>query len=402
MIWPTLPIQEAVECLIDYRGKTPQKTSTGIRLITAKVIKGGRILKEPAEYIAVDDYDNWMRRGLPNQWDVLITTEAPLGELGILRSAQKIALAQRVILLRGKPELLDQKFLFYVMQGDFVQHQLRAKATGATVLGIKQSELRQVEIPMPSLDVQRRIASILSAYDDLIENNTRRIEILEEMARRLYEEWFVHFRFPGHEEVSFKESELGEIPEGWGTEAATDAFKIKYGKTFPKKNLDPIAQYPVFGGGGLIGRCDQFNIDGPTTLITSRGNGSGTVWRASEAGLVTNNAFTVMPTDSKLNIHYGYIAQVMLNAPVMSVVGGAAQPQLTLDGLAGVRVMTPDPKVVGQFSLLVAPLYALVNRLQRKSANLRIQRDLLLPKLVSGEIDVSDISMPNDKKVEAA
>src|SRR5690606_1665926 len=126
-----LTIQEAVECLIDYRGKTPKKTSNGVRLITAKVIKGGRILKEPAEYISANEYDKWMRRGLPKQWDVLLTTEAPLGELGILRSAEKIALAQRVILLRGKPELLDQKFLFYVMQGDFVQHQLRARATGA-------------------------------------------------------------------------------------------------------------------------------------------------------------------------------------------------------------------------------------------------------------------------------
>ncbi|MDX5385487.1 MAG: restriction endonuclease subunit S [Alteromonadaceae bacterium] len=298
------------------------------------------------------------------------------------------------------PDTITNRFLYYVLQPQL--ERLQTLSTGVATKFLTLTILKSLEVSIPPLHEQQRVTSILSAYDDLIENNTRRIEILEEMARRLYEEWFVHFRFPGHEEVSFKESELGRIPDEWGTEAATDAFKIKYGKTFPKKNLDPSGQYPVFGGGGVIGRCDQFNIDGPTTLITSRGNGSGTVWRASEAGLVTNNAFTVMPKDSKLNTHYGYIEQVMLNASVMSVVGGAAQPQLTLDGLSGVRVMTPDPKVVDQFSLLVDPLYALVNRLQRKNANLRVQRDLLLPKLVSGEIDVSNISMPNDKEVEAA
>ena len=103
----TITVEEATECLIDYRGKTPPKTESGIRLITAKVIKNGRILEDPKEFIATDFYDEWMRRGLPHKFDVLVTTEAPLGEVAMLRKTEKVALAQRVILLRAKPDRIE-------------------------------------------------------------------------------------------------------------------------------------------------------------------------------------------------------------------------------------------------------------------------------------------------------
>ena len=179
----TLTIEEATDCLIDYRGKTPPKATSGIRLVTAKVVKGGQIHDEPAEFIAADFYDEWMRRGLPKKLDVLLTTEAPLGEVAIIRDDARIALAQRIILLRAKPGLVDPYFLFYALQSDFGQGELKARSSGTTVLGIKQSELRQVCVPIFRLPVQRRIAGILSAYDELIENSQRRIRILETMAR---------------------------------------------------------------------------------------------------------------------------------------------------------------------------------------------------------------------------
>ncbi|HEX9080875.1 MAG TPA: restriction endonuclease subunit S, partial [Holophagaceae bacterium] len=166
----TLTIEEATERIIDYRGKTPPKTESGIRLITAKVVKGGQIHDEPAEYIAEDYYNEWMRRGLPQKLDVLLTTEAPLGEVAILRKDARVALAQRIILLRANSGLLDPRFLFYALQSDFCQGELKARASGTTVLGIKQSELRKVRVPIFLLPAQRRIAGILSAYDDLIEN----------------------------------------------------------------------------------------------------------------------------------------------------------------------------------------------------------------------------------------
>jgi type I restriction enzyme S subunit len=143
----TKTIEEVTEILIDYRGKTPRKTTEGVKLITAKVIKDGFILDGPHEYIAEDEYDAWMRRGLPRQWDILITTEAPLGEVAQLRTTERVALAQRVILLRGKPEVIDQEYYFQALKSPFVQGELQTKSSGTTVLGIKQSELRKVRIP---------------------------------------------------------------------------------------------------------------------------------------------------------------------------------------------------------------------------------------------------------------
>ena len=157
--WVYRRLEDCMESIIDYRGKTPRKTSSGIPLITAKVVKRGRI-ETPTEFIALDHYASWMRRGMPQSGDVLITTEAPLGEVAQLQK-QRVALAQRLILLRGKSRILDNRFLSFLLQSDEVQVQLRARATGTTVLGIKQKELRQIEFSLPPIAEQRAIAHIL-------------------------------------------------------------------------------------------------------------------------------------------------------------------------------------------------------------------------------------------------
>ena len=126
--WKAQPLEDCMAAIIDYRGKTPRKTLSGIPLITAKVVKGGRIEK-PDEFIAADDYEAWMRRGMPEANDIVITTEAPLGEVAQLGS-ERVALAQRLIALRGKQGILDNTFLKFLMQSSGVQDQLRAKSFG--------------------------------------------------------------------------------------------------------------------------------------------------------------------------------------------------------------------------------------------------------------------------------
>lgn len=140
-------IGSLIEALIDYRGKTPPKTATGVPLITAKVIKGGRILESPREYIAEEIYDTWMHRGLPASGDILITTEAPLGEVARVGRNSRIALAQRVILLRPDPTLISPSFMFHYLRSSQAQAALGRRASGTTVSGIRQPELRAVEIP---------------------------------------------------------------------------------------------------------------------------------------------------------------------------------------------------------------------------------------------------------------
>ncbi|MGG6270161.1 restriction endonuclease subunit S [Leptolyngbya sp. AN03gr2] len=158
-------IDEITEKVIDYRGKTPQKTDRGIKLITAKVIKDGYVVDGNHEYISEETYKDWMTRGFPQKNDVLITTEAPLGEVALLRTNEKIALAQRVILLRGKPNLIDQIYYMYALKTSFVQEQLKARSVSTTVAGIKQSDLLEVKIPYLPIDEQKRIAAIAQKCD---------------------------------------------------------------------------------------------------------------------------------------------------------------------------------------------------------------------------------------------
>jgi type I restriction enzyme S subunit len=228
--FPVYPLDSCLDALIDYRGKTPEKTNAGIPLVTAKVIKGGRI-EAPTEFISPADYDSWMRRGIPAAGDVVMTTEAPLGEVAQL-GAEKVALAQRVITLRGKTGILDNTYLLYLLQTEEMQEQLRARATGTTVLGIKQSELRKISVRLPPLNLQVSASSTLKALDDRITLLRETNATLEAIAQTLFKSWFVDFD-PVHAKQQglapegmddataelfpdgFEESELGMVPKGW-------------------------------------------------------------------------------------------------------------------------------------------------------------------------------------------
>ncbi|MGH8761120.1 MAG: restriction endonuclease subunit S, partial [Burkholderiales bacterium] len=189
--WTLAPLENCLDALIDYRGKTPDKTDAGIPLITAKIIKGGRIEK-PMEFIAEDNYASWMRRGIPKEGDIVLTVEAPLGEVAQL-GPEKIALAQRVVTLRGKEGVLDNTYLLYLLQTEEMLEQLKARATGTTVLGIKQSELRKVPLALPPIDQQKTAAQILKVLDDRITLLRETNATLEAIAQALFKSWFVDF-----------------------------------------------------------------------------------------------------------------------------------------------------------------------------------------------------------------
>ncbi|ACO31304.1 MULTISPECIES: restriction endonuclease subunit S [Acidobacterium] len=417
-----ISIEEATERLIDYRGKTPPKTASGVRLITAKVVKGGQILEEPKEFIAEDFYDEWMRRGLPQELDVLLTTEAPLGETAILRDKTRIALAQRIILLRAKREVVDPLFLFYALQSDFAQSELKARASGTTVLGIKQSELRRVRIPLFSLSAQLKIGSILATYDELIENNQRRIRILEQMARRLYREWFVHFRFPGHENHPRVPSPLGEIPQGWevrnleclmvhqigggwGKDVADDTYTepawVIRGTDIPGARSAQVDSVPYryhtlsnlrsrrLQAGDIVFEVSGGSKGQPvgrTLLITPEllsAFGGDDVMCASFCKRIQPDQTAYGPEMLYLSFLEGYESGEIEQYQVQST--GISNFKWTEYIANTLRVVPPD-SLRKDFQEIVRPLLREVATLGLKSANLRRTRDLLLPRLLSGQI----------------
>lgn len=186
----TKTIEQITENVMDYRGKTPPKSKEGIKLITAKVIKDGYILDGNHEYISEETYKLWMTRGFPQKGDILITTEAPLGEVALLRTSERVALAQRVILLRGKPNVIDPTYYLYALKTPFVQSQLLTRAASTTVLGIKQSELLQVQIPYLRLAEQKRIAAIAQKADRLRRTRRYALQLSDTYLRSVFLEMF--------------------------------------------------------------------------------------------------------------------------------------------------------------------------------------------------------------------
>ncbi|TAE78411.1 MAG: restriction endonuclease subunit S [Verrucomicrobia bacterium] len=160
---PTMSIEESVGRIIDYRGKSPDKTPSGIPLITAKIVKNKGV-DEPSEFIATEAYESWMRRGIPSPQDVIITTEAPMGEVALVPD-YKAAFAQRLLVLQPKRDLLEPIYLMWALTMPFATRQMDQRSTGSTVTGIRSKEFRKVAIPLPPLPLQRRFAAIVESVE---------------------------------------------------------------------------------------------------------------------------------------------------------------------------------------------------------------------------------------------
>ncbi|MBI5524208.1 MAG: restriction endonuclease subunit S [Desulfarculus sp.] len=172
---------------------------------------------------------------------------------------------------------VDPQFLYYFLYQPAMIAWITNQAIGATMPNLNTNILRSVPITYPDLPSQRRIAAILSAYDDLIENNTRRIAILEDMARMIYQEWFVRFRFPGHEQVRMVESELGQIPEGWEVGKLGAFIELAYGKAL-KADGRIAGPFPVYGSSGVVGYHNEGLVTGPGIIVGRKGNVGSVHW----------------------------------------------------------------------------------------------------------------------------
>ena len=329
---------------------------------------------------------------------VLLAGNNASGVYSIKYFVGKFDVYQRTYVIRALDDKrLSNRYLYYTLQ--LKLELFKNLSSGVTTKFLTLVILNQISLELPPLPTQRKISAILSAYDDLIENNLRRIKILEEMAQNLYIEWFVKFRFPGHEKVKMVDSTLGRIPEGWEVAEFRNLFEIKYGKTLPKTEFAEVGPYPVYGAGDVIGYYDKVLCQEKCALVTSRGNGSGTVWRTREAAFVTNNSLIILPKVEFKHWDYSFVELLLKHSNVMEAKTGSAQPQVTIENLNYVKAIVPERPYVEEFCSFVTPISEQVDVYLSENTNLRRTRDLLLTKLISGELDVSalDIKTGNDE-----
>jgi type I restriction enzyme S subunit len=356
-------------------------------MIRTTNVRNGFIDTENVRYVIEAVFRKWTRRALPVPGDVVLTREAPLGEVGIIRYPDSVFLGQRTIMYRADRSRLDPYFLMYSMLSEYVQGQIRSYGSGSTVEHMRVPDCFNLLLPLPSLDVQRKISAILSGYDGLIENNNRRIKILEEMARRIYQEWFVDFRYPGHENVPLEDSEVGPIPKRWVVARVGDRLELAYGRAL-KAGARRHGNVTVFGSGGVIGRHDEALADGPGVIVGRKGN-VGSVYWSDGPYFAIDTTYWVR---SGLPLTYCYYAL----RGMKFLDSHAAVPGLSREQAYSLPILVPDREIVGTFDEQVLVLFALRRNLLNAVETLVATRDLLLPRLIAGEVDVTDldITMP--------
>ena len=411
--WKEYALEDIIEEFIDYRGRTPKKTDNGVPLITAKIVKQGRI-NPPTEFIKEEDYDTWMTRGIPLKGDVILTTEAPLGEVAQIKDSKKVALAQRIITLRGKREILDNTFLKYSLQSPIMQHRLFERASGTTVIGIKSAELKKVNINLPPLEEQVKIANILSSLDDKIELNNEMNKTLEEMVQSIFKRWFVDFEFPSEDGKPYKssggemvDSELGMIPRGWEVKSIDELSDVGIGKTPPRKetqwfslNNEDVKWVSIKD----MGNCGTYILETSeyltneaiekfkvkkvpsNTVILSFKLTVGRV-AISPCELVTNEAIAHFKIQNRENLTteflYSYLKQ--FNYELLGSTSSIATA-VNSKIIRKIPIIVPPSEIMSEFTLSVSALFELIKENELEIINLREIRDSLLPKLMSGEI----------------
>ena len=313
--------------------------------------------------------------------------------------------------LRALPAFADAAFVFYLACSRGVRDAAEKSMAGAS--GRQRADvdaIRRLEVLAPSLSEQRRIAGVLSAYDDLIENNIRRIAILEEIARRIYEEWFVRFRFPGHEGVRMVESELGLVPEGWVVVPASTAMEINPTTKVPKVGLKPFLSMNCLSDDSMLidsagereGNSGSKFRNGDTLFaritpcLENGKTGFVQFLPVDEATAFGSTEFIVLRSRT-LTPEFVYLlarSDRFRDNAIKSMSGASGRQRVREACFDTFLVANPDRMTLSRFEALVLPTFKLVQTLALKNANLRATRDLLLPKLISGELDVSAIREP--------
>ena len=279
----------------------------------------------------------------------------------------------------------DPVYFTYYFKSKAFRRAVSGTAVGANIQNLSQARLSNHDCNVPDIETQHRIADILSAYDDLIENNQKQIKLLEEAAQRLYKEWFVDLRFPGHENTKIVDG----VPEGWRINSIYDVFDIKYGKNLPTSKITKVGQYPVYGASGVIGYYNEKNCDDYVTLVTSRGNGSGDVFRTHhKQSYVTNNSFIARRNDKNSFIKNEFTFQLLSNTDFKKLCTGSAQPQLTNTSIQKIKILLPNRQLIEKYQRCTIEMSEKQEALYKEQRALTQARNRLLPKLMNGAVEV--------------
>lgn len=307
---------------------------------------------------------------------VLLGGNNATGDFPIFYYNGKFNAYQRTYLIQPiDTNQFDTRYLFYSI--GLKLKLMQSNAAGTATRFLTQPILDNINIEYRPLPTQQKIASILSAYDDLIQNYKKQIEALQTAASQLYKEWFVRFRFPGYQTTKFENG----IPKGWKVEKLTKLVEVKYGKDHSKLDVGNI---PVYGSGGIMRYGNKALYDKETVLIPRKGSLNNIMYANNPLWTVDTMFYTVM---LRKNIAK-YLYYVLSKIDMESFNAGAALPSMTTEILSHFKIIVPDNEILESFDKKIALIFTQIDNLQQQITNLTQQRDLLLPRLMRGALKV--------------
>lgn len=429
-----LPLAELLELVIDHRGKTPKKLGfedffpTGVPVLSAKHVKTDVLVDVGSmRYASPEMYKKWMTVEV-REGDIILTSEAPMGEVFYINDDRKYLLSQRVFGLRPNPKLVNPRYLATWLASSEGQNQIAARASGSTVQGIRQSELLKLEVDLPSEEEQERIANIRFSVADKVNLNLRINQTLEAVAQAIFKSWFVDFdpvkariaaiqasRDPlraamcaisGKADAELdalpreqfdqlaataalfpdemEDSELGEIPKGWMVQRVGNVLELVYGKALKSTDRQEGA-VPVYGSGGITGYHITPLVPHGSIIVGRKGTVGSLYWE-DEPFFPIDTTYYVRPLAAPLT--FCYYAMQTLGLEKMNT--DAAVPGLNRENVYRLELVLPDSAALQKFDVDVLTLRKAMRANSDSNKALVNLRDTLLPKLLSGELSATE------------
>lgn len=398
-----IPLSQLCEAIVDCEHKTAPIQDSGIPSIRTTNIKNGRLDLENANRVSEETYKLWTARLEPQPNDLILAREAPVGEVGIVPPGKRVCLGQRTVLIRPDGKKLFPRYLLYLLLTPEMRHELTCRAEGSVVPHLNMSDIRNFEIPPPPpLDEQKAIAHILGTLDDKIELNQQMNRTLEAIARALFKSWFIDFgpvraKLDGRQPAGmdaetaalfpaeFEDSAIGKIPKGWKATRWGELTTLEYGKSL-RNYQDAVGPYRVYGTNGPIGWHTETLCHHPGIIIGRKGAYRG-VHYSPYPFFVIDTAFYLKPKTAFDWIWAYYELSIF---DINSLDSGSAIPSTSRDDFYSIPVCLPTSQVLDSFGAQMKVIYTKREAHERESETLASIRDVLLPKLLSGEICVKE------------
>lgn len=385
--------------IIDSLHKTPKYSAIGFPMVRVTDIKGGYLKLENTFKVSEEVFQEFSLKHKSQKGDIVMSRVGTYGVPSLVDSDELFCLGQNTLFISNTT---TPKFIFYSLQSPYVQAQIEAKSTGASQKTISLKSIRELAIPCPSLPIQQKIASILSAYDDLIENNLKRIRLLEEAAQNLYREWFVKFRFPGWEEVRMVDG----LPEGWEKCSFYDVADILSGGT-PKTDRKGFweGEIPFFtakdasSNGFLyinttekyitqegLKSCNSKLYEKDTVFITARGT-VGKICLPLVPMAMSQSCYALKGRNGMSQLFLCIALRNTVEQIKKMAIGGVFDT-IIVDTFKKIPFVKPLQKLIADFEKVVAPVLNQTAILQQQNQKLKEARDLLLPRLMNQTIEI--------------